>query len=309
MSELSGASPSTNPSDGVITPELALVSPELAEQARTALPDRPWEQFVPPRRRLAAVPGPTRLASLPRVTPISEPRSVAQAPRPAAPLPPDERPVAVRAPVSPTTPSPVTTRRPRGWGRLSLVAGITARSLAALVWASDRTQTPSLVPAEAHSPAGMPRRAKPARESATAAVQAAADKSATTQPAVTRAQGGSATPTTTQPTPRKPSRAAARFRPLPRGGYVFDGGVVVGDPNGRSVTVRLFGGCAADHSTPALRVVRGRFRYDGPSTSRDGDVRLHVAGRFASHDHLRVTVAIAGPTCHVPARTLTATLT
>ena len=30
-----------------ISPELVLVCPELAEQARAALPDRPWETFVP----------------------------------------------------------------------------------------------------------------------------------------------------------------------------------------------------------------------------------------------------------------------
>ena len=38
-----------------ISPELVLVSPELAEQARAALPDRPWELFVtfpPPPVRL-----------------------------------------------------------------------------------------------------------------------------------------------------------------------------------------------------------------------------------------------------------------
>lgn len=30
-----------------ISPELVLVSPELGERARAALPDRPWELFVP----------------------------------------------------------------------------------------------------------------------------------------------------------------------------------------------------------------------------------------------------------------------
>jgi hypothetical protein len=31
-----------------ISPELVLVCPELAERARAALPDRPWEAFLPP---------------------------------------------------------------------------------------------------------------------------------------------------------------------------------------------------------------------------------------------------------------------
>jgi hypothetical protein len=33
-----------------ISPELALVSPELADAARALLPERPWERFVPPAR-------------------------------------------------------------------------------------------------------------------------------------------------------------------------------------------------------------------------------------------------------------------
>ena len=35
------------PQASVISPELALVCPELAARARAALPDRPWEAFVP----------------------------------------------------------------------------------------------------------------------------------------------------------------------------------------------------------------------------------------------------------------------
>jgi hypothetical protein len=43
-----------------ISPELALVCPELAARARAAMPDRPWEMFVPRRpvqvAQLAPVP-------------------------------------------------------------------------------------------------------------------------------------------------------------------------------------------------------------------------------------------------------------
>jgi hypothetical protein len=41
-----------------ISPELALVCPELAEEARAALPDRPWEAFLPVLRPAAHRPPP-----------------------------------------------------------------------------------------------------------------------------------------------------------------------------------------------------------------------------------------------------------
>ena len=55
-------------SPGPISPELALVSPELAAIARAALPDRPWEAFLPPEAEAAPLRPPT----------ISEPLVVVQ---------------------------------------------------------------------------------------------------------------------------------------------------------------------------------------------------------------------------------------
>jgi hypothetical protein len=49
-----------------ISPELALVSQELAEEARRALPDRPWEAFAPPRPAEPA-------SQLRRAVPATEP--------------------------------------------------------------------------------------------------------------------------------------------------------------------------------------------------------------------------------------------
>jgi len=47
-----------------ISPELALVSPELAAEARRTLPDRPWEAFAPPRPSAPLERPPLRLAPL-----------------------------------------------------------------------------------------------------------------------------------------------------------------------------------------------------------------------------------------------------
>jgi hypothetical protein len=50
-----------------LSPELALVSPELAEAARLLLPDRPWEAFAPPR--------PLRVLAVPEPEPVDEPQA------------------------------------------------------------------------------------------------------------------------------------------------------------------------------------------------------------------------------------------
>ena len=45
-----------------LSPELALVSPDLAAQARAALPDRPWEAFAPTRGPIERIGPPPRVA-------------------------------------------------------------------------------------------------------------------------------------------------------------------------------------------------------------------------------------------------------
>ena len=60
-----------------ISPELALVSPELAAEARRALPDRPWETFAPPRAPAPVEPPSLRLTPLPATqepSPAERPR-------------------------------------------------------------------------------------------------------------------------------------------------------------------------------------------------------------------------------------------
>jgi hypothetical protein len=59
-----------------ISPELALVCPELAAAARASLPDRPWEVFAPPPPR-----------ERPALRLVSSPATAAPAPAPLAPAP------------------------------------------------------------------------------------------------------------------------------------------------------------------------------------------------------------------------------
>ena len=59
-----------------VSPELVLVHPDLRAEALAALPERPWESFLPPRVEQApAVPAPLapRLEEQPRVAPAQPP--------------------------------------------------------------------------------------------------------------------------------------------------------------------------------------------------------------------------------------------
>jgi hypothetical protein len=90
--------------DEPLSPELALVSPELAEAARAALPERPWEAFLP---------GP---APPPPPAPPAPPASPPPAPAPAAEEQLRRPPVPDAAPAAPReapAPPPVAPRRRR----------------------------------------------------------------------------------------------------------------------------------------------------------------------------------------------------
>jgi len=65
-----------------LSPELVLVSPDLAQRARAELPDRPWEAFVPAQPVASALP--LRLA--PRAPAVAVPVPVASPAAVAAPI-------------------------------------------------------------------------------------------------------------------------------------------------------------------------------------------------------------------------------
>ena len=48
-----------------ISPELVLVCPELGAQARAAMPDRPWEAFLPGLREQVVAPAPSTVMPTP----------------------------------------------------------------------------------------------------------------------------------------------------------------------------------------------------------------------------------------------------
>jgi hypothetical protein len=261
-----------------ISPELVLVSPELAAIARAGLPDRPWEAFLP-----AADPADNEVARL----------------RPPA-TPPRPSPAAEPAPDAAVVPSRrATRRRPRVPVGLILLTAFTGLVTAGSVLpvrdaptlgppparANGLTTTP-VTPSTSQEPTVRPAPAPPTIDTNT---------NTGTAPAVSL-------PSSTTPTPHPdpaPRPAAPRVLPSrvqPYGGYVFARGLGLlrVDAGARSI-VELHAnvGCGGE-----LVVRRIRITLDGRFSARrlsrgPGRPSVTVTGVFARagtvHGTIRVT--------------------
>lgn len=257
-----------------ISPELVLVSPELAAIARAGLPDRPWEAFLP-----AADPAGDEVARI-------RPPATTQRPSPAAEPVPEAEAVASRR---------ATRRRPRVPVGLILLA-----AFAGLVIAG------SVLPVRDAPTLGPP----PARANglSTAPVTPATSQEPTVRPAPAPPTIGTETvpaaslPSSTTPTPHPdpaPLPAAPRVlssRVQPYGGYVFARGLGLlrVDARARSIVeLHTNVGCGRE-----LVVRRIRITLDGRFSARrlskgPGRPTVTVTGVFARagtvHGTIRVT--------------------
>ena len=109
------------------------------------------------------------------------------------------------------------------------------------------------------------------------------------------APGGSAAP------------SAIETPPVASGGYVFDGGAIVADRQGGSVTLTMWSGCTSRIDTRAMKVVDGRFGFEGRARNLPG-VMIVVEGEFETLDTARLSIRTRGVGCSQRTRNVTATL-
>jgi hypothetical protein len=260
-----------------LSPELVLVSPpELAERARAALPDRPWEPFA----SLTAAELPRAPQLDPRLRPPAVPAAAATAPAVRPPAAGATVGTQERHRVVPrVSPRRMPIRRAR-FSRLLAPVAVIAFTLAAVTWASE--QTPPLIPVDDPAPRTTVLTAPPPRGSV----------------------GGTVAPKrgvrTTIPRPA----TAVRIKPVPRGGYIFPRGRLVVSANGRSLaTLELAEFCSQSITISRLPVAaRGTFAYTGPALK--GRFRVTLSGRFVDSRRVRFGVLLRGPGC--PTRRVTA---
>ena len=276
-----------------LSPELVLVAPpELAEQARLALPDRPWERFL---NVAAAEP-----AAAPRVD-LRLPAPVGEAPIPAAsfeapalrpgpavpalrPSPAPRRPTQGRHRAVPRVAPPrrLPRRRTR-FSRLLMPVATVAFALAAVTWASEQTPPLTTVAGPASpSVSPTPRVTIPPR----AAV------------ASPRTVVGSGAPKSgSRAVPSKKPATPVRIKPVAHGGYVFPRGRLVVSANRRSLErLELTEFCSQAITISRLPVTaRGTFAYSGPALR--GRFRVALSGSFVDSRRVRLGIVLHGPGC------------
>jgi len=251
-----------------ISPELALVSPELAEAARARLPDRPWEAF---------------LSAAAAVVPLRPPAAA------------ESSVEAVEAPVVGHRRSPVPI------GLILLVAFVGVVAAGSVLPVRD---APTLGPPPARAnglsvpnPPPQPAPEQPPVETTPAR------STPSIPPAVPRR-----TTTTTSPPTAAPGKPLARaknpklVRPVARarGGYVLDGGIGVlrAAASGRSIAeIRTNVGCGPEVVTRRIAIAEnGRFNarraVAGPARAT-----VSITGVFSRAGTVRGTIRVTRGHC------------
>lgn len=237
----------------LVSPELVLVSPQLRLKALAALPDRPWEAFLPPRPQDP----PAAIAAVRALTTGS-----------LVVLPSDEPPTVnagIDAGVGPVDElaDSITESAGRRGRNLALVTVALIVGFIAGLFVRQPAR-PSLTPSSGVSPSAFP--AAPAK-------QPTRETSSPGQGAV-------------QPPPSLATGLA-----VPRGGYVFGrSGRFQIAPDLR--TVRMFHAqvkCAPNVVIPAMSLRAGsRFAYSGQiRAGKKRALQLEVAGRFLDSSRVR----------------------
>ena len=285
-----------------LSPELALVCPDLAARARAALPDRPWE--IVHRRR-----APTDDDDVPASTPAV----VLEATGAFAP------PV-WHHPVGYPVPGPSSGQRAIVVSLLALAA-VLALSIrpvpdapvpvVSAAGTPDRTArataTPETAPAGSTRPAtsGKPtpgaKQAAPAPSSASRAPRSAKSATGTVvrpAPGTTRRTPAPATPQAT-PKPPAATRPVVRVRPLP-GGYVFGSELRLLVGASRSTIVRFdaITPCGSSVTFTQIPIAKdGTFAVRGQVAQRGGRAVVRLSGRVSSARKINGNLAASGPGC------------
>ena len=263
-----------------ISPELALVSPELAAAARATLPDRPWEVFFVPTPEVVQL----------------RPPVIAQ---PAAAAPSAEV-------VEPRRPS---RRRPRvPVGLMLLVAFVGLVAAGSVLPARD---APTLGPPPARAnglsvpegqhatPQGPQAPSLPARSTSNTATVPAHVPKRSTSPTTTTAATTTPVPHA-DPAPRPTKVKAIQPLARPQGGYLLAGGLGVlrVGAGARSIAeIRTNVGCGWAVVTKRIRIAPdGRFSARR-SVAGHGRSTISVSGIFARAGTVRGTIRATKGRC------------
>ena len=265
--------------DEPISPELALVSPELAAIARAGLPDRPWEAFLP-RREPAG-----DSAADPAVDEASRLRPPATA---QPPIPPAEAEAAAVV-VASRGSSRGRPRVPVGLVLLAAFAGLVIAGSVLPV-----RDAPTLGPPSAQANGLSVPQDPPAT---TPGVQAPTTPE---QPTTVPASPGPPSTTTTsrheQPAPRNASRVQVR----PRSGYVFarGSGLLRVDDRGRKIAeLQSTVGCGRQLVVRGIRIAPdGRFKTHRIMRGR-GHPTVTITGVFVGATNVRGTIRVKTGHC------------